>query len=225
MSILLLLSDCTETHAPLRLSHGTSNQLMPADTYGESIRIPGGIDRCVLLVRERHPGTQGRWAPFAEMPAQTTIVPYSPDVRGSACVALLGSGEIDDGELLIVDLSAPQPEDHAQFLTNLRDAECDAGVGVFASHDPRWAHVRIDPPGMVEESVPTTVVTDSALSGIYYFRNGRDWVNAAKDLIRKDRHDSGHFQLAATINEMILMGRRVIAMPLDGSDIAYCAVG
>ena len=48
-----------------------------------------------------------------------------------------------------------------------------------------------------------------AIAGFYYYRNGHDYVEAAKKALLKRNEVNGIYYLSASINELILAGKRV----------------
>jgi dTDP-glucose pyrophosphorylase len=57
-------------------------------------------------------------------------------------------------------------------------------------------------------------ISRHATVGIYYFRRGGDFLEAAQRMIAKDARVSGEFYLCPVYNELILAGRRVTIFPI-----------
>lgn len=129
---------------------------------------------------------------------------------GAACTALLAIEHIaDDEPLLLVNgdqvLTAPVDEIVAGFEAR----GLDGGVVVFEGVHPRWSYVRVDDEGFVIEASEKRPISRLATAGIYWFARGRDFVECAMEMIRKDAHVGGTFYVCPTLNEMVLRNRRV----------------
>jgi len=95
----------------------------------------------------------------------------------------------------------------AELVGAMGDA--DAGVVTFDSVHPRWSYVRLDDLGNVIETAEKRPISRSAIAGLYYFRRGMDFVQAAMQMIEKDAHVNESFFIAPALNEMILKGKTV----------------
>lgn len=148
-------------------------------------------------------------------------LPLRGATAGAACTALLAVDHIDnDDELLILGanewLESPLPP----LLEQLREAGADAGVLSFRSIHPRFAYVRTATssdgcePAQVLQSSEKRPISATAIAGVYWFRRGRDFVEAAKAMIQKGAHVNGEFFVAPALNELILKQKSVLALPL-----------
>lgn len=59
------------------------------------------------------------------------------------------------------------------------------------------------------EAAEKRPVSKHALAGFYYFKHGCDFIDAAKKTIKKGCAYDGRYYLSASINEMILMNKKV----------------
>ncbi len=129
---------------------------------------------------------------------------------GAACTALLAVEQIAMEEpLLIVNGDQVLLEDLDAIVDGFAQHELDGGVVVFDGVHPRWSYVRVDEAALVIEASEKRPISRLATAGVYWFARGRDFVDCAMDMIRKDAHISGAFFVCPTLNEMVLRGRRV----------------
>jgi dTDP-glucose pyrophosphorylase len=129
---------------------------------------------------------------------------------GAACTALLAVEQIGDDEpLLLVNGDQVLAEDLDAIVAGFADRGLDGGVVVFEGVHPRWSYVRVDGAGLVIEASEKRPISRLATAGIYWFARGRDFVDCAMDMVRKDAHVGGAFFVCPTLNEMVLRGRRV----------------
>ncbi|MEI6335432.1 MAG: glycosyltransferase family 2 protein [Methylococcaceae bacterium] len=136
--------------------------------------------------------------------------------QGAACTALLATGVIEsDDELLIVNGNELLDTDFLTILEDFRRRKLDAGVAVFHSIHPRYSYVRIDEDGLVIEAAEKKPISTNATVGFYWFAQGRDFVHAAKNMIRKDARVNGSFYICPTFNELVLEQRRIGIHQID----------
>ncbi len=133
---------------------------------------------------------------------------------GAACTALLAVEHIaDDAPLLLVNGDQVLREDLDTIVAGFEGRGLDGGVVVFPGVHPRWSYVRVDPEGdpdgLVIEASEKRPISRLATAGVYWFARGRDFVDCAMSMIRKDAHVGGAFFVCPTLNEMVLRGRRV----------------
>jgi NDP-sugar pyrophosphorylase family protein len=138
------------------------------------------------------------------------IVRADGPTAGAACTALLAIEHIDNGEeLLIANGDQVLAFDIAAILQRFRERRLDAGTVVFDSVHPRWSFVKTDAEGMVIEAAEKRPISRNATAGVYYFRQGRFFVEAAKDMIRKDASVNDGFFVCPSLNELVLAQMRV----------------
>jgi dTDP-glucose pyrophosphorylase len=142
------------------------------------------------------------------------IVLLDSETRGAACSALMAIRHIAHETPLVIanaDQLFDDPLDG--LLKPLKDA--DAGVLTFESVHPRWSYVRLDEQGRVVETAEKRPISRRAIAGLYYFRDGRDFVTSAMRMIQKDASVNGSFYIAPALNEMILRGQTIRAEHVD----------
>jgi dTDP-glucose pyrophosphorylase len=131
-------------------------------------------------------------------------------VAGAACSALLSVRWIDTDEpLLIVNGDQIVADDlHAivdKFLVN----QWDGGIVTFRDVHPRWSFVRLNDLGWVVEAAEKRPISNLATAGVYYFKTGKTFVAAAKQMILKRSTSESGYYICPVYNEMILEGARI----------------
>lgn len=140
----------------------------------------------------------------------TVVIQLEKETKGAACSALMAVDFIDNEDGLLISSS-----DHiiecslGMMLEEFKSSGCDAGLACFNSVHPKWSFARLDDDGNVVETAEKRPLSRHAIAGLYYFRNGRDFVQAAMQMIEKDAQVNGNFYVAPAMNEMILAGRRI----------------
>lgn len=135
---------------------------------------------------------------------------------GAACTALLASGYIQsDEELLVISANELVDADFAAIVADFRRRQLDAGAVTFPSMHPRYSYVQLDEQGLVVEATEKNPISRHATAGFYWFARGSDFVEAAKNMIRKDAHVNGLFYICPAFNELILAHKRIGVHPVE----------
>jgi hypothetical protein len=137
------------------------------------------------------------------------VVAINGETAGAACTALLCVQEIaPEQELLILSGNEFVDVDFAAVVMDFRKRRLDAGVVVFPSIHPRYAHVRLED-GLVVEAAEKHPISRHASAGFTWYRRGGDFITAAQHMIRADAQVDGRFFISLTLNELVLAGRRI----------------
>lgn len=133
------------------------------------------------------------------------VVRIPENTQGAACTALLASIRMaPQNDLLIVSANELVDVDLNLVVSDFHRRNLDGGTLTFKSLHPRYSYVRLDDSGMVVETTALDPISQHATTGIFWFRNTGDFIQATKDLIRKDASVDGNFYIAPTFNELIL---------------------
>lgn len=133
------------------------------------------------------------------------IIQLEKETRGAACSALMAIEYIEnDAPLIISNSDHIIDYDLNRILHQFQSKNLDAGVLCFESVHPKWSFVRLDENGKIIETAEKRPLSKNAIAGFYYFRNGKDFVQAAMKMIEKDAHVDGSYYIAPTLNELVL---------------------
>jgi len=145
---------------------------------------------------------------------------FTPEVtEGAACTALLTKPLIDTEEdVLFMDC------DHFILCEKFKQAREQALKGEIAgliptieSTNPAFSYSQTDERGQVIRTAEKELISTHASVGIYYFTQGRDFVWAAEQMIKKNlRHGSNQeFYMCPAYNELLAAGKRVKTVPAE----------
>lgn len=140
-----------------------------------------------------------------------TIISIANQTRGAICTALLAAGRINNqSELVLMAVDDFVSEPLMKIIDKFHAESADAGMISFTSVHPRYSFAKTDESGnviQVEEKLP---ISKNALVSFYYFAHGSDFVECAKDVIRKDSPIKNAFYISQTLNEMILRQKKLV---------------
>jgi dTDP-glucose pyrophosphorylase len=146
------------------------------------------------------------------------IVSVRESTRGAACTALLASKFINnDEELLILNGNEIIDVGFLDVIEEFRARQLNAGVVTFLSVHPRYSYVRLSTEKLVVEAAEKNPISRHAIAGFYWFRQGRDFVRAVENMIRKDVSVNDRFYISPALNELILERARIGMHPIDTS--------
>ena len=140
----------------------------------------------------------------------TTAIELNGDTAGAACSALLAVDHINNHDpLIIVNGDQILEADLSAIVRGFQDRRLDGGIVVFEDVHPRWSFVKCAADGRVIEAAEKRPISKLATAGFYYFREGRDFVVAATEMIKKDANVNGRFYVCPAYNEMILQQKNI----------------
>lgn len=146
------------------------------------------------------------------------IITIHTQTKGAICTALLGAEYIDnEQELLLMAVDDFMEDDSEEIIEKFRQEDADAGVVSFNSVHPRYSFTRLNDHGVPVEFSEKRPISKNALVSFYYFKQGKDFVECAKDVIRKDKAVNGNFYISQTLNEMILRQKKIAIHKIDNN--------
>lgn len=139
-----------------------------------------------------------------------TIALIAP-TQGAACSVLTAVDLINkEDELIVANGDQIIDVDIDKFIIFARKSRADGVILTFSSQHPRWSYARIDKKGNVLETAEKKVISNHATAGIYYFKQGKVFAEAAISMIAKDIRFNNDFYVCPVYNELILAGKKVI---------------
>lgn len=136
---------------------------------------------------------------------------------GALCTCLLAADYINNDErLIIANNDEVRDVDYVRVLSWF-DRDGDAGVISFENYHPRWTYIRTEGDYVIEVAEKRPI-SKLAVTGFYYFRHGSDFVEAAKQNIRKGNTNNGIYYVSGALNELILKNKRIRHFPIEAEN-------
>ncbi len=140
---------------------------------------------------------------------ETDILVLENETAGALCTCLMAVDIIgNQNSLFIANCDQIIDVNFNDVLEKFNSEGADAGVITFDSIHPRWSYARIKNSDVVEVAEKRPF-SKHAIAGFYYYKHGQEFVKAAERVILKDNNLNGKFYISSSLNEMILMGKRV----------------
>jgi dTDP-glucose pyrophosphorylase len=143
----------------------------------------------------------GEWAPGC------AIVQLDGVTEGAACSVLTADAWLDDSALMIANSDQYLDISIDDYLDGM--GSCDGLIMTMTADDPKWSFVAMDGQGMVTQVAEKVAISNEATVGVYNFARGRDFADAAREMIAKDLRVNGEFYVAPVYNMLIEQGAKI----------------
>ncbi|MFQ3598836.1 MAG: glycosyltransferase family 2 protein [Chloroherpetonaceae bacterium] len=141
----------------------------------------------------------------------TEIVTVNQVTEGAACTVLLAKDFINNADPMMIANSDQWVDiDINDYLNKMERENADGMIMTMWADDPKWSFVRFNEKKEITEVVEKEVVSNEATVGIYNYKHGKDFVDAAERMIAKNFRVNGEFYVAPAYNEMIADGKKLI---------------
>ena len=138
------------------------------------------------------------------------IVEVDSVTEGAACTVLLAKEFIDSDDPLVIANSDQFIEwNSLEFFYKMNEQNLDAGIVSFKATHPKWSYAKIDDSGFVTEVAEKNPISDIATVGVYYWKQGKDFVKYAESMILKDIRVNNEFYVCPVFNEALLGGLKI----------------
>ena len=137
--------------------------------------------------------------------------------EGAACTILLAESFINnDDELILANSDQWVDWNSEHFLQFLRSRDADGGICTFYATHSRWSFARVEEgTNVITEVAEKKPISNVATVGIYWFKHGKFFVKAAKDMINADDRTNGEFYTCPVFNYMINDNKKILNYPIS----------
>jgi NDP-sugar pyrophosphorylase family protein len=164
-----------------------------------SLDLPG---QHIFIVQKQHRDEYHIDDVLKKIQPQSIIIETDGVTDGPACSALLAQDYINtETELVVANCDQIMEWNSLIFLNTAR--YYDGCVVTYTSTNNKNSFARIDQRGLVTEMKEKQPISDIALVGIHYWRQGRHFVRSAQAMMAADDRYNGEFYIAPSYNYMI----------------------
>jgi NDP-sugar pyrophosphorylase family protein len=147
----------------------------------------------------------------------SSIIKIKNETKGGLCSVLMAIDELnDDDELLILNGDQIIETSLETMLQFWREKSADAGLITFKSVHPRWSYARVTD-GLVIQTAEKNPISNSAIAGVYYFKNSKLFFESSFSVIKNDVQLDGKYFISPVINEYVLKNKSVIPFNIETS--------
>lgn len=138
------------------------------------------------------------------------IVQVDTLTEGAACTTLLAQEYIDNDQPLLMANSDQFVEWNSNEVMYAFNADnIDGGILTFKNTHPKWSYAKLDEHGFVSEVAEKKVISENATVGMYFWKQGSDYVKYANQMINKNIRVNSEFYVCPVYNEAIADGKRI----------------
>jgi dTDP-glucose pyrophosphorylase len=163
--------------------------------------------RFVFICQREHVRAYGLEERLAAWAPGSAIVQLDGVTEGAACSVLAAEAFLDDTPLMIANSDQYLDVSIDDYLDGM--AGLDGLVMTMTAHDPKWSFVAVDAQGFATELAEKIPISSEATVGVYNFARGRDFAQAAREMIARDLRVNGEFYVAPVYNMLIEKGAKI----------------
>jgi dTDP-glucose pyrophosphorylase len=136
---------------------------------------------------------------------EVVVVEVDGLTEGAAASVLAAKEYIDNSDLLVIcDSDGIVNWDPNAFLVDAGEGRhLDGSIAVFPAEDDKWSFVATNADGIATEVAEKNLISNQACAGVYYWREGSDFVRYAEKMISEDKRVNGEFYVSVVYNEAI----------------------
>lgn len=139
-----------------------------------------------------------------------TVIAAPGITEGAACTILLAKEKIANSRPLII-ANSDQWVDHDidKFLQLAFQQNAEGLIMTFPATEKKWSYAKTDAAGRVIQVAEKDPISEHATVGIYFFKQGEDFVESAESMIRKDIRTNGEFYVCPVYNQLIESNKNI----------------
>jgi dTDP-glucose pyrophosphorylase len=162
--------------------------------------------RYILIARKEHMEQEVELVKEIEKEFNAIFIPIDKLTEGTACTVLYARKYINNDEpLLIANSDQIVDMNIADFIDDSKNRNLDGSILTFIDKysDPKWSFAKLDENNLVAEVKEKVVISEFATVGIYLYSRGKDFIDAAIDMVIENDRVSNEFYTCPTYNYAI----------------------
>ena len=176
----------------------------------ENLRHAGA--HYILIARKSHIDAESSIVQRIEHDFNATFLSLDNQTEGTACTVLHARQYINTSQPLII-ANSDQITDISigDFVTDCERRSLDGSILTFSdpARDPKWSFARLDEHQFVVEVQEKRAISEFATVGVYFYRQGRHFVDAAIDMLIAQDRVNNEYYTCPTYNYAIKSGLRI----------------
>jgi HAD superfamily hydrolase (TIGR01509 family) len=136
--------------------------------------------------------------------------------EGAACTALLAKEHINtNSPLLFANSDQHIVWDSNEFFYKMNETDVDGGILCFKGTHPKWSFAKVDENNKVIEVAEKNPISDNATVGMYYWKQGSDFIKYAEQMIEKNIRVNNEFYVCPVYNEAIQDNKHISCFMIE----------
>jgi HAD superfamily hydrolase (TIGR01509 family) len=170
----------------------------------------------IFIVQKNHRQKYNLDALLNLIAPNCTVLEVDGVTEGAACTSLISKEIINNENPLFFANSDQFVEwDSNEFMYKMLERNADGGIVTFPSTHPKWSFAKINNEGYVTEVAEKNPISNLATVGYYYWKQGKDFVKYAEEMIRKNIRVNNEFYVCPVFNQAVLDNKKIITSNAD----------
>ncbi len=138
---------------------------------------------------------------------QTIVIPATGVLNGQSKSCMLAKQYIDnDSKLFIYNCDTYMTSNIWDIIVK---EDPDGVIPCFEATNPSYSYAKVDSGGNVVEVAEKQAISNLATIGMYYFKKGSDYVQAAETQFAGNKTYNNEFYVGPCYNELIVAGKHI----------------
>ncbi len=176
----------------------------------------------ILLARTEHLISQTKIVERIKKNFDVTFIPVDKLTEGAACTVLHAHRLINNETPLLLANSDQYVDDNiSDYIDDCAQRKLDGSILTFTdkNRDPKWSFAKTNAQGLVEEVKEKVAISEHATVGLYYFSQGKYFVDAAIDMIVANDRVNNEFYTCPVYNYLIASGKKIGIYDINHKDM------
>ncbi len=167
--------------------------------------------RYILIARKENVVARQEQVEYLKKKYNVIVETVEGLTDGVACAVLKAHRHINNSAPLLLIANSDQIIDAsiADFINDCSKRKLDGSILTFPSDHPKWSYAKIDQDGIVTEVREKIVISNKATVGIYFFTQGKDFVDGALDMISEAHKVNHEYYVCPIYNHLIKTGKKI----------------
>ena len=101
------------------------------------------------------------------------------------------------------------------IINDFKAKQSDSGLILYPASHPRLGYAVVDNENNVLECTQRKVISKYAMAGFYYYKNKDIFITSCSEVLLSNDNYKGEFFICSSINQIILMGKKVSAFKIS----------
>ncbi|MEY4371016.1 MAG: hypothetical protein RIQ48_732 [Pseudomonadota bacterium] len=165
--------------------------------------VPKNVNKIILITRRNHNTREE----LKNSNYNLQIIELEKLTGGSIQTILYAEEEIQNHSLIVANCDQKINFDVNDFITKCK--HLDGGIVTFKSKSPNHSYVKVNKNNIALTIIEKEVISDLAVSGVYYFKKASQFIEASKIVIKNNITQKGEFYISSALKIMIEKGLKL----------------
>lgn len=170
---------------------------------------PTQVHRFIFICQKKHIEQYNLTDKLEKWSPNSIVIGIDGITEGAACTVLHAKDYINTNDQLMI-ANSDQFIDVSidEYLLELKNKDLDGMIMTMTASDPKWSFVEVHNKH-VTRVVEKEVISNEATVGIYNFKNGKDFVLSAENMIKNREKVNNEYYVAPVYNELISKNKKI----------------